>query len=97
MGMKKATLISTVKRRPLPTVYFRAGNSDAFRSLGSEPDDVISTGKDEAVATKVITVDNASLVESINMIQAGHTKAPSCGFLDLFTFTGDDHILDNEK
>ncbi|GFO19707.1 hypothetical protein PoB_004621200 [Plakobranchus ocellatus] len=83
--MRKVTFVCAVRGRPLPTVTFRGGDSVAFRNLGSEPDNVIITGKDEAVATKVIAVDVDLLFESIIMIEDENAVAPYCRFYDHLT------------
>ncbi|GFO41443.1 hypothetical protein PoB_006794800 [Plakobranchus ocellatus] len=76
--MRTVTFVCTVRGRPLPTVFFRGGDSDAFWCLRRKADKVMITGKDEVTAEKVITVDIELLVKSINMIEAGNASASVC-------------------
>ncbi|GFO48323.1 hypothetical protein PoB_007482800 [Plakobranchus ocellatus] len=97
VGMKKVTFICTVRGRPLPTVYITGGDCVIFQSLDSEPLQVTSMGKVEALSYKVIIVDTNSLLESINTINAGRARAPFCKFSNLANFKKGQHVFDFQK
>ncbi|KAK3701151.1 hypothetical protein RRG08_029623 [Elysia crispata] len=55
--IKIITFNCAVYGRPLPEVTFSGGTSPIFSFDSSEPDDIVNTGQNKAVATKTLTLD----------------------------------------
>ncbi|GFO03218.1 hypothetical protein PoB_002972300 [Plakobranchus ocellatus] len=72
---KRVTLTCAVKGRPLPEVTF---SWHAFHIYSETPGQVDTTDENEAVATKVVTMDSSALDQAYRDFMAGCTLAPSC-------------------
>ncbi|GFS08467.1 hypothetical protein ElyMa_001274400 [Elysia marginata] len=75
---KILTFRCAISGRPLPEVTFYAGSAYQFNIYADPPDDVIRTGQNEGIATRVVTLDASDLAQAIQSINAGQDTGPSC-------------------
>ncbi|KAK3701150.1 hypothetical protein RRG08_029622 [Elysia crispata] len=77
--IKYLTFSCAMYGRPLPKVTFSGGTSYIFNMNSYEPDKVIKTGQNKAVAKKTLTLDMGYLIHYNYRIYEDDVL-PSCGF-----------------
>ncbi|RUS87179.1 hypothetical protein EGW08_005019 [Elysia chlorotica] len=77
-NLKILTYRCAVRGRPLPEVVFHGVSGQPFDVYEDLPDDVSPTGQNEAVATKVVTVDAYQLSQAIERVKDGQETSPRC-------------------
>ncbi|KAK3744869.1 hypothetical protein RRG08_050807 [Elysia crispata] len=77
-NLKILTFRCAIRGRPLPEVIFQGVSSQPFDVTEDLPDEVVTTGPNEAVATRVVTVDAYGLAQATQRIRDGQDTSPRC-------------------
>ncbi|GFN93271.1 hypothetical protein PoB_001977700 [Plakobranchus ocellatus] len=79
------TFSCAVSGRPLPDIVFHGGSTGAFPIWGEAPDNIITVGNVETMATKTVTVDASALKRASNDINRERASSPDCTITEAFT------------
>ena len=77
-NLKILTFRCAIRGRPLPEVIFQGVSSQPFDVTEDLPDEVVNIGPNEAVATRVVTVDAYGLAQATQRIRDGQDTSPRC-------------------